>query len=68
MRDAQTYGERALLIFEAVVDGSHAELLAQIDALNDDDLYAVQQAAEHLSVLARAEWMRRTRKPAGRPS
>lgn len=67
MRDAETYEERARNCLDAVMEGGagHAELYAQLDAMTDDDLYALHQHADLLSMHARREWLHRTRRPAG---
>lgn len=65
MRQADTYEERARYALEAALDGNDAELTAQIDAMAVDELYDLSRHAERLTVLTRAEWLNRVKRPAG---
>lgn len=66
MRDASSYEERALNCLRAVMEDSagSAELLAQLDVMDIDDIRALASHAEQLAQRARREWLNRTTRPA----
>lgn len=67
MRDAETYEQRAVNCFTAVMEDSadSSELLAQLDAMDADHLHALMEHADILRMQARREWLHRTKTPAG---
>lgn len=67
MRDASSYEGRAKNCLDAVMEDSadRSELLAQLDAMDVDDLHALSMHADQLAKVARLEWLNRTARPAG---
>lgn len=65
MRDGETYEERSVNCLLAVMEDSadKTELNAQLDAMETDDLNALQIHAQILAVAARREWKNRTTRP-----